>query len=70
MKYIVDRFEGNFVLCENDRGEFINIKRKKLPQNTKEGDVLVQKGDSFVIDIEETKKRKEYIEKLAKELWK
>lgn len=70
MRYIVDRIEECFVLCENEQGEFINIERKKLPENVREGDVIMQKGNSFVIDIEETKKRKEYIEKLANELWK
>lgn len=69
MKYIVDRFEGDFVLCETENNEFITVERSLLPQHVKEGDVLLQAGNEFVIDLQETQKRKEHIKKLADELW-
>lgn len=60
--YIVDRFEGDYAVCENEDKSFINIERHKLPKETKEGDCLVEKEDgSFYIDIEATEDRKQHI---------
>lgn len=69
MRYIIDRFEGSFAVCETEQGMYVNIEKKKLPKNAKEGDVLLWKGNSFVIDVEATKKQKEKIKKLSDDLW-
>ncbi|HHT56831.1 DUF3006 domain-containing protein [Herbinix luporum] len=61
-KYIVDRFEGEYAVCEKEDLTLVNILRSKLPAETKEGDCLVEKDDgSFYIDIEATKDRKQQI---------
>lgn len=61
-KYIVDRFEGDYAVCEAEDKSIINIKRHKIPKETKEGDYLVEKDDgSFYIDIEATEERKQHI---------
>lgn len=70
MKYIIDRFEGNFAVCEDEHGKMLNIDRKKLPSAAVEGDVLVSRLTRFVIDENETNKRKKGIQSLMKELWK
>jgi len=63
-KYIVDRFEGDFAICETKDKTFIKIERHKLPNNTKEGDFLIENDDgSFYVDIEATKERKKHIRK-------
>jgi hypothetical protein len=69
MKVIIDRFEGNFAVCEKDNGEMISIERDKLPSDAKEGDALVIKQDNIYIDKDETEKRKNDIEKLMDDLW-
>lgn len=74
MKIIVDRFEGNYAVCENISdddliSEMLNIERSKLPLAVKEGDVLVITSDSIIIDTKETAKRKKEIELLTKDLW-
>lgn len=60
----VDRFEGDFAVCEKDDRNMINIERIKLPKEVKEGDVLILDGAKILIDQDETKKRREEIEKL------
>lgn len=68
-KVIIDRFEEDYAVCEQEDKSFINIKKNLIPENAKEGDVLKISGESFSIDKEETDKRKEGIEELTKELW-
>lgn len=70
MKYIIDRFEGNLAVCEDEQGNMVNINRNKLPSSASEGDVLVPSLTRFVIEENETSKRKNSIEGLMKELWK
>ena len=69
-KYIIDRFEGDFAVCENyDTEEIIDILKEKLPNDAKEGDILLKNdNENFCIDYEETKLRKERMEILKKSL--
>ena len=70
IKVIIDRFEGEFAVCEAEKGKMINIEKFRLPANAKEGDVLIVSPDKSEIDEEETKKRKKRIEELMRDLWK
>jgi hypothetical protein len=65
---IIDRFEGEMVVCENDDYEMIHIARKKIPPEAREGDVLVL-GEKITIDRQETERRKENLKKLTADLW-
>ena len=69
MRYIVDRFEGNIAVCEDENKNFINIPKYKLPLETKEGDCLVEKYGFFKIDVEETVSRKDRIKKKMENLF-
>lgn len=69
MKVVIDRFEGDYAVCEKENREMIDIKKDILPKEAKENDVLDIEGDKILIDIEETKKRKKDIEELTKDLW-
>jgi hypothetical protein len=70
LKYVIDRFEGSLAVCEDEHGKMVNIDRNKLPNAAAEGDVLVPRLTRFVIDENETGKRKNNIQSLMKELWK
>jgi hypothetical protein len=70
MKVTIDRFEGDFAVCEKPDRTMINIKKEKLPAEAKEGDVLVIEGDKIQIDAGGTAKRKKRIENLMNDLWK
>ena len=67
---VIDRFEGDFAVCEKEDRTMFNIKRNKLPNNAKEGDVLIIEGDIIKIGTAETVKRKKLIEELVDEIWK
>jgi hypothetical protein len=69
VKVVIDRFEGDYAVCEKENREMIDIKKDILPKEAKENDVLNIEGDKIIIDIEETKKRKKDIEELTKDLW-
>ncbi|MCM0647365.1 DUF3006 domain-containing protein [Clostridium swellfunianum] len=69
MKVIIDRFEGNFAVCEKEDEEMINIEKSKLPSNSKEGDVLIINGENTTFDEEETNARRERVRKLMDSLW-
>lgn len=69
MRYIVDRFEGQFAVCENEKQEMVNIPAGLLPQGVKEGDVLDESDGSYWIMRGETRKTKAEAEKLMNDVF-
>ncbi|WP_278294239.1 DUF3006 domain-containing protein [Caloranaerobacter azorensis] len=65
----MDRFEGDYAVIELENLEVINILKDNLPQNAKEGDVVVIKDNKYYIDIEETRRRNKQIEEFFKDLF-
>lgn len=57
MQFIIDRFEGEYAVVELENKETIDILRKALPPEAKEGDVI-----KIFIDKEETENREKRIE--------
>jgi hypothetical protein len=48
MKYlIIDRFEGNYAVCEQEDKSMINVPKYKLPLNCNEGDSLILDSDGM-----------------------
>lgn len=48
---VIDRFEDNFVVCENqDTEEMINIEKNLIAENLVEGMTIKKKGELYVID--------------------
>jgi hypothetical protein len=70
MKVIIDRFEGNYAVCEKPDRTMINIEKSKLPPGAREGDVLLINEDIVSLDKSETARRKKSMDKLMNELWK
>ena len=69
MKLIVDRFEGDYAVCEKEDGAMMNVEKDRLPKGTKEGDILILEGESIFIDNNATLERKKYIEDLMEDMW-
>ena len=69
--YSIDRFVGNFAICENQTtGEFINIPKVLIPKQSKETDILKFENNKFTIDKNQTEIKKEEIKDLATSLFK
>ena len=72
MRYVVDRIEEEFVVCENeDTGEMEDIDIFFLPEDVEEGDILIydEDLDEYYIDYEEKKLRKARIEDKMEDIW-
>ncbi len=63
MRIIIDRFEGNFALCETEKGKILNVPTE-LFENAHEGDVF-----DISFNEKETSKRKENINSRLKNLF-
>ena len=57
MRFIIDRFEGEFAIVELENREIVDIPRVVLPIEAKEGDSII-----VSIDEAETESRKERIQ--------
>lgn len=60
---IIERITGEIAIIESDDGNF-EINKNALPQNAREGDVIIKTNNSYIIDNEGTAKRRERIKQL------
>ena len=69
-RYIIDRFEGEFVVLEDyGTGKIQNMKKSCFPSGAKDGGIIIVSDTNLItIDKEETKRRKEKMENLRKML--
>lgn len=66
----VDRFEGNYVICEDDEKKFFAIEKVEAPASAVEGDILRITDDGVIeIDKEETARRKKATLSRQKRVW-
>jgi hypothetical protein len=70
MNVTIDRFEGEFAVCEQEDRTMINIRKENIPPEAKEGDILIIEEDSISIDTTGTAERKKRINRLMDDLWK
>lgn len=69
MKVIVDRFEGDYAVCEREDQVMINIEKTKLPEGVKEGDILFLEDKRVIVDGKETMSRRKRIDEMMRNLW-
>jgi hypothetical protein len=61
-KLIIDRFEGNYAVCECEDKSTVLLPKYKLPLECKEGDILTQDTDGmYQKDTTATKNRECFI---------
>ncbi len=63
MKFIIDRFEGNYAVVELEK-KMINVPKEIVPKGAVEGSVI-----SVVVDEDETIKMKQKIKNSMNKLW-
>ncbi len=49
-RFIVDRIEENFVVCEDNNKNFINIHINNFKFDVKPGDVIIFKNNLYLLD--------------------
>lgn len=68
-RYVVDRFEGGLAVCENEEGSQREIPLVLLPEDVKEGDILICEYGMWSVDEEETASRRARIAAKQDALW-
>ena len=59
MKYAVDRIVDNIVILENIKNkEIIKVDIELLPQNIKEGSILIKRKERYILSKSNTRKDK------------
>lgn len=67
---MIDRIIDDIVICECiNSGEVIQIPKKQLPKGVREGHVLRQEGDGFVMDQKITQQRQTDLDKRLNRLF-
>ncbi len=57
--FVIDRFEGDIAVCEQEDGSMVNILKEDLPEGCHEGSVLrVGEDGEFTADLEEEARRR------------
>lgn len=54
----IERFEGDFALCEDENGGRLRLPAQSLPAGAREGDILRRQGGIYRIDDAETARRR------------
>lgn len=66
---MIDRFEGDTAVCETTEGQMVEIPRRQLPPEAREGSVLLPEGKGYRLDLSEEDKRRARIKNLQNRLW-
>lgn len=68
---VIDRFEGNYAICENRKtGEIREIEREKLKQNMQEGSVIKKENGKYVQANEKQEEIENRIKEKMNQIWK
>ena len=66
----IDRFEGNFAICEDAEGKYFGIELSELPKGAAEGDILdINDEGELSVNAEKTAARRSKMKKKQDELW-
>ncbi len=66
---VIDRYEGNFAVVEDDEGKTINLPRDMLEKDIPEGSVIVLLRGKYILNKAETEKRKKELFDLQESLF-
>ena len=69
MKITIDRFEGEYAVCEVETGKFIDVPKADIPKGAKEGDILSKADNGYRIEKAETEAKKDEIKKRMNRLF-
>lgn len=69
MRLIIDRFEDAYAVCEDENKNMVNVLKAKLPEDAKEGSILIMTYESIIVDHKETDCRKKKIKEKMDGMW-
>ena len=70
MRFILDRFEKGYAVCENmETREVSEYPAESLPEGASPGDMLIYDGAGFTIDRGAARVRHKRIKKMFEDLW-
>lgn len=70
-KFIVDRFEENFAICENkENGNYLDIPKSFISKDVKQGNIIKFENGLYIPDKETYAKEVEEIKNLANSVFK
>lgn len=69
-KFIVDRIENKSVVLEDEKRDIILIDINLFDKKPKDGDIVIMCNNSFYVDEDATKDKKNKINSLMKGMWK
>jgi hypothetical protein len=58
-RMIIDRFEGNYAVCEQEDKSTVQVPKYKLPPECREGDCLIQDSEGMYRKDSEAAKNRE-----------
>lgn len=61
MKYTIDRIGETIVICEDENGDMVKVQALELPEGVREGDILTKADGTWILEREETKRRRQRI---------
>ena len=67
--WVIDRFEGDFAVLEDEDGGHMNISRKLIRGEAHEGDILESLDSGFEVRKDLTEQRRERIREKSKKLF-
>ncbi len=68
MKYTIDRFEGDYAVCEATDHRIVDIPFEELPEGASEGDILLYVDGCYIKDTDSMQKTKERIQEKMNKL--
>lgn len=68
IKYSVDRLEENIAVLIEENGTVKDVPKSQLPQ-VREGDILLFDGESYLLDSDETEKKRQESRRLIDALF-
>lgn len=69
--YSIDRFEGDFAVCENRQtGEFVNIPKSKLPKDAMRGSIIIYSDGIYILDSTSTQNEQTELKNMVNNLFK
>lgn len=68
--WIVDRLEGEYVICEKEDGSFCSVPLHFFDGSVQEGDCLRESQGRFSTDVAATQIRREQMRRRFSHIWK